>query len=165
MVLTGDPFVDLRWRASIEQGQASVNSTWPLDGGHLVRPPLLPVPATPPTEPAIITAYMDALERPDRTAMLALFSPDGYVREPSGAQYKHSGPAGRAAFYDMALGAGGVVLHHCSATFDGTNFVVEYICDRWGQAELPPQAGLAVYELAGEHHLRAVRIYDDISPP
>jgi quercetin dioxygenase-like cupin family protein len=141
------------------------HSTWPLTGAHVVRAPLLPPPAVPPDEPALIRAYMGALDGPDRVAMLALFTEDGYVREPSGAQYRHAGPAGRRAFYDRALGAGGVRLHHRTATFDGHSFAVEYVCDRWGAAELPPQAGMAVYELAGPDRLRAVRIYDDISPP
>jgi hypothetical protein len=36
---------------------------------------------------------------------------------------------------------------------------------RWGAADLPPQAGLAVYERGNNGLLAAVRVYDDIEPP
>jgi hypothetical protein len=39
------------------------------------------------------------------------------------------------------------------------------ICDEWAQVPLPPQSGLAVYDLAGPDRLRAARIYDDVEPP
>ena len=42
---------------------------------------------------------------------------------------------------------------------------MEFIADAWAKVKLPPQAGLAVYELAGPHKLRAARIYDDVTPP
>ena len=68
-------------------------------------------------------------------------------------------------FFGPALDAGGVVLHHCTATFDGHSFAVEYIFDEWANVKLPPQAGLAVYELAAPDRLQAARIYDDVLPP
>ena len=77
----------------------------------------------------------------------------------------HVGPEGLRHFYDPALDSAGVVLHHCTATFDGRTFAVEYICDEWANVKLPPQAGLAVYELAGPDKLQAARIYDDVTPP
>jgi hypothetical protein len=69
---------------------------------------------------------------------LALFAEEGYVREPSGSKYKHVGPEGRQGFYSAALDSGGVTLKHCTATFDGTRFAVEYICDEWGQVKFDP---------------------------
>jgi quercetin dioxygenase-like cupin family protein len=141
------------------------HSTWPLTGGHKVRGPLVPVPAQPLAEPAVIQAYMEALKAGDKEAILSLFSANGYVREPSGGEYTYRGPEGQAAFYTAILQAGGVVLHHCTATFDGFSFAVEYICDRWGTTDLPPQAGVAVYDLSSDGKLRAARIYDDVSPP
>ena len=141
------------------------HSTWPLTGEHILRRSLLTPPAVRPEEPAIVQAYMVALEAADEPAMLALFVEDGYVREPSGERFRHAGPEGRKAFYDGALGTGGVVLHHCTATFDGRSFAVEYVCDEWGGVRFPPQAGMAVYEVAGPDLLRAVRIYDDVTPP
>jgi hypothetical protein len=140
------------------------HSTWPLTGEHMIRAPLLE-PAAGLEEPEVIEAYMAGIGQPDKEAVLALFAEDGYVREPSGARYKHIGPEGLRHFYDPALDAGGVILHHCTATFDGRRFAVEFICDEWANVKLPPQAGLAVYELAGPDKLQAARIYDDVTPP
>ena len=36
---------------------------------------------------------------------------------------------------------------------------------RWGQTELPPQAGVAVYVRGDGGKLAAARIYDDVDPP
>ena len=140
------------------------HSTWPLTGTHNLRSPLLAVPAEPLVEPAIVTTYMAALHEGNKELLMETFTEDGYVREPSGSRYIHAGVAGRAAFYAM-LDAGGVRLHHCTATFDGHLFAVEYICDEWAHTALPPQAGMAIYELASSGKLRAVRIYDDVEPP
>jgi hypothetical protein len=108
---------------------------------------------------------MKALAEGDLEALEATFEAEGYVREPSGSKYKHVGKEGRAGFYVPALGDGGVRLKHCSATFDGKSFAVEYICDKWGQTEFAPQTGMAVYELGSSGLLFAVRIYDDVTPP
>lgn len=139
-------------------------STWPLTREHIVRPPLLR-PAEHLEEPEIIRQYMDGLGKPDKAKVLALFEDDGYVREPSGARYRHTGPQGRQEFYGMALDGGSISLKHCTATFDGIRCAVEYICDGWGNMPLPPQAGIAVYELGETGRLCAVRIYDDVSAP
>lgn len=141
------------------------HSTWPLSGDHIVRAPIVQPPAEKLEEPAVVEAHMAGIRKPDKELVLSLFVEDGYVREPSGARYKHQGPEGLQHFFGPALDAGGVVLHHCTATFDGHSFAVEYICDEWANAKLPPQAGLAVYELAGPDKLQAARIYDDVLPP
>ncbi len=70
-----------------------------------------------------------------------------------------------AAFHEMVLASGGgVPLRHCTATFDGRRFAVEYVCD-WGRAKLPQQAGIGTYKMDDDGPLPAVRIYDDVSPP
>lgn len=140
------------------------HSTWPLTGRHMVRPPLLPRPTTPPHEPALIQAYIAALREPNKALLLALYVDEGYVREPSGSRFKHAGSQGRAEFY-AGLDFGGVVLHHCTATSDRKSYAVEYICDEWATTKLPEQAGMVVYELAPNGLLMAARIYDDITPP
>ncbi|RXE55662.1 hypothetical protein ABH15_05315 [Methanoculleus taiwanensis] len=139
-------------------------SSWPLRGRHRIRPPII-VPAADLVEPAIVRAYTAALKRGDTEAVLTLFEEDGYAREPSGAGFRHEGVEGLRAFYSEILADGGISLTHCTATFDGTRCAVEYTCDRWGTEALPPQAGMAVYELSGNGRLAAARIYDDISPP
>ena len=140
------------------------HSTWPLTGEHEERPPILDV-AEGLEEPGVIQAYMAGIAKPDKETVLALFTEDGYVREPSGSDFKHVGEEALQRFYDVALADGGIPLKHCTATFDGTRFAVEYVCDHWGTSELNPQAGMAVYELSGEDRLAAVRIYDDVTPP
>lgn len=140
------------------------HSTWPLTGDHSIRPPILH-PAADLEEPLIIRRYMAGIGTPDRESVLALFEGDGYVREPSGDAYRHDGPGGVRAFYEKALAGGGVRLQHCTATFDGTRCAVEYICDGWGRLRFAPQAGIAVYELGSTGRIRAVRIYDDVTPP
>lgn len=42
---------------------------------------------------------------------------------------------------------------------------LEYNVVRWGEAELPPQAGFAVYVRGPCGGLTAARIYDDADPP
>jgi hypothetical protein len=105
-------------------------------------------------------------EPPDKEAVLALFTDDGYAREPSGQRFKHTGRDGLEGFYGPALQNGGIVLTHCTATWDGTTCAIEFIAREWAHVKLPPQAGMAVYETAeGGTKLRAARIYDDVMPP
>jgi hypothetical protein len=140
------------------------HSTWPFTGKHMIRPPLLN-PEEDLDEPLIVKQYTEALRKGNESAVLALFEENGYVREPSGSRYKHSGREGQKEFYIPALKAGGISLKHCTATFDGTRTAVEYICNGWGNSEFEPQAGAAVYELGSSGLLFAARIYDDVTPP
>ena len=43
--------------------------------------------------------------------------------------------------------------------------VLEYNCVRWGNHDLPPQAGIGVYERGPDGLLAAARIYDDVEAP
>jgi hypothetical protein len=140
------------------------HSTWPLSGEHALRPPLLE-PAEGLKEPEVIERYMVGISKADAESVLALFAHEGYVREPSGSQYRHEGREGQEEFYTAAFSHGGISLKHCTATFDGTRCAIEYICDRLGTMEIPPQAGVAVYELSDSGQILAVRIYDDVSMP
>ena len=139
------------------------HSTYPLTGEHIVRAPL--VPPNPDLEPAApVDAYEAAMRAGDPEALDALFEPDGYVREPAGPAFKHHG-AGRMEFYGPAFSGGPVPLRLCTIIDDGAALAFEYICDRWGPADLPAQAGSAVYVRSANGLLDAVRIYDDVSPP
>lgn len=141
------------------------HSTWPLTGGHRVRPPLLVPPTAPVAQPAILGRYFAAIgAAADVAGVLRLFSAEGYVREPSGEAYRHTGASGRRAFYEAALARGGVGLTHCTGTSAGRHFAIEYICDSWGTTRFAPQAGCAIYELADDGLIAAVRIYDDVNP-
>ncbi len=48
---------------------------------------------------------------------------------------------------------------------DGRVCALEYNVVRWGKAELPPEAGVAVYVRGPNGKLAAARIYDDTDPP
>jgi hypothetical protein len=94
------------------------------------------------------------------------FEPDGYAREPSGGAYVHRGAEGlRELYAHLFANSGGIPLEHCTLTDDGVRRAIEYNCVRWGVTDIPPQAGVAVYERASSGLLSAARIYDDVEPP
>ncbi len=141
------------------------HSMWPLTGHHTVRPPLLPedqrlhAQGTP-------GDYQRALAEGDLRGIVRTFEPDGYAREPSGSAYLHRGVEGLRRLYEhMFANGGGIGLEHCSLTDDGVRCAIEYNLVRWGVTDLPPQAGVAVYERGSSGLLAAARIYDDVSPP
>jgi hypothetical protein len=140
-------------------------STWPLTGGHAVRPPLLqPEPTV--HEADVVGEYQRALAAGDADAVLATFEADAYVREPAGGQYVHRGRDELRALYELFFShGGGIPLEHCTATDDGRACALEYNVVRWGQTELPPEAGIAVYVRGQSGKLAAARIYDDSDPP
>jgi SnoaL-like domain len=141
------------------------HSTWPLTGEHRVRPPLLPADPNLHVE-GTAGAYQRALAEGDLEGILASFEPDGYAREPSGAAYLHRGiEALRDLYAHMFADSGCIGLEHCTLTDDGVRCAIEYNGVRWGNTEIPPQAGVAVYERGGSGLLAAARIYDDVEPP
>lgn len=140
-------------------------SSWPLTGHHANRPPLLqPDPQL--RESDVVSEYQRALSAGDVEAIIATFEPDGYAREPAGGQYVHTGAGDLRAFYGLLFSnGGGIQLEHCAAIDDKRACALEYNVVRWGQTELPPQAGLAVYIRGQQGKLAAARIYDDVDPP
>jgi hypothetical protein len=141
------------------------HSLWPLTGSHTVRPPLLP------EDPSLHAEgtpgdYQRALAEGDLGGIVAIFEPDGYAREPSGGAYLHRGAEGlRELYAHLFANGGGIPLEHCTLTDDGVRCAVEYNCVRWGVTDIPPQAGVAVYERGSSELLSAARIYDDVEPP
>ena len=141
------------------------HSMWPLTGSHNVRPPLLR------EDPRLHAEgspgdYQRALAEGDLEGILGTFEPEGYAREPSGGSYVHRGTEGlRELYAHLFANGGGIPLEHCSLTDDGTRCAIEYNCVRWGATDVPPQAGVAVYERASSGLLSAARIYDDVEPP
>ena len=140
-------------------------SSWPLTGRHLNRPPLLqPDPEL--RESGVVADYQRALSAGDVDAIVAVFEPDGYAREPSGGEYVHRGPAGLRAFYEQLFSNdGGIRLERCALIDDQRACALEYNVVRWGKDELPPEAGIAVYVRGQSGKLAAARIYDDVNPP
>jgi SnoaL-like domain len=141
------------------------HSMWPLTGEHAVRPPLLPADPEFHAE-GIVGDYQRALAEGDLQGIVSSFDPDGYAREPSGGAYLHRGVEGLRTLYEhMFANGGGIPLEHCTVTDDGVRCAVEYNCVRWGVTDIPPQAGVAVYERGTSGLLSAARIYDDVEPP
>jgi hypothetical protein len=159
---------------------------WPLTGEHRVRPPLLP--ADPALQLAgVVGDYQKALAEGDVEGIVRTFEPDGYVREPSGSRYLHRGadelrtfyaalfghgsgflqrgPGRLRSLYETLFATGGIPLEHCTLTDDGVRCTIEYNVVRWGEDEVPPQAGVAVYERETSGLLAAARVYDDIESP
>ena len=141
------------------------HSMWPLIGHHQVRPPILERDASIALEGAPAD-YQRALAAGDVDAILASYEPNATAREPSGGPYSYTGADNIRKIYTMMFSnGGGIPLEFCTATDDGTGCAIEYNAVRWGKAELPPQAGVAVYVRGKSGRLAAARIYDDVEPP
>lgn len=141
------------------------HTLWPLTGAHRVRPPLLE------RDPSIelqgaVADYQRALAAGDLDGIMAAYEEDAYAREPSGGPYVFEGRKKLREIYAMQFAnGGGIPLQHCTATDDGVRCAIEYSVARWGVTEIPPQAGIAVYERGKSGKLCAGRIYDDVEPP
>ena len=141
------------------------HSQWPLLGHHIVRPPLL---AKDPSvrESDVVGDYQRALAAGDAEAIVATFEPDGCFREPAGAVYRVCGTEALSEFFTRFFSAGGgIILEHCTVTEDGVRTALEFNAVRWGGVDLPPQAGVAVYERGTSGRISEARIYDDVEGP
>jgi hypothetical protein len=135
-----------------------------LDGRPHLRQPILTPGANHPGD--VVGRYQVAMEAGDTEAVVSTFRPDGYYREPSGPPFAHRGPRELRSFFTMCFSAGGGIgVQHCALTDDGARCAVEYNCIRWGSHELPPQAGVGVYERGPDGLLAAARVYDDVQSP
>jgi len=139
-------------------------SQWPVDGRRHLRPPILP---SGPAHPGgVVASYLAALEAGDAEAIVGTFGPDGYVREPIGPRATHRGISELRTYFTECFSAGGgIQIERCAVTDDGTRCALEFNCVRWGDHDLPPQAGIGVFERGGDGLLTAARLYDDIEAP
>jgi hypothetical protein len=141
------------------------HSQWPLLGHHLVRSPLLERDPEA-WESDVVGEYQAALAAGDAARIVGTFEPDGCFREPAGPKFRVCGtPALGELFARFFSAGGGIALEHCTVTEDGVRTVLEFNAVRWGGTEMPPQAGVAVYERGPTGRLAHARIYDDVDPP
>jgi ketosteroid isomerase-like protein len=142
-------------------------SQWPVDGRRHLRPAILAPEAALPADPGdIVARYQSALEAGDTEAVVKTFEADGYFREPIGPHAGHRGADELRSFFSQCFKAGGGIgLQPCAVTDDGVRCALEYNCVRWGSHELPPQAGIGIFERGPDGLLAAVRIYDDVEAP
>jgi len=139
-------------------------SQLPVDGRRHIRPPILEPGDELPGD--VVGQYQAALAAGDAEALVSTFAPDGYYREPIGPHAVHRGSAELRSFFASCFSAGGGIgLRQCALTDDGVRCAVEYTCVRWGSHDLPPQAGLGVYERGPDGLLAAARVYDDVEAP
>jgi ketosteroid isomerase-like protein len=139
-------------------------SQWPVDGRRHLRPPVLKPGHAHPGD--VVGRYQAALDAGDAEAIVSTFAADGCLREPIGPHYAHRGTAELRSFFTTCFSAGGGIgLQHCAVTDDGLRCALEYNCIRWGRHDLPPQAGISVYERGPDGLLAAARVYNDIEAP
>jgi ketosteroid isomerase-like protein len=170
--LAGDDGRELTWPVAVVAESTDDRSVvfrtycsqWPVDGRRHLRPPILEPTAGDPGE--VVRRYQAALEAGDADAVVNTFATDGYFREPIGPHYTHRGAQElRTFFAGWFSDGGGIDQEHCTVTDDGTRCALEYNCVRWGSRDLPPQAGIGIYERSPDGLLAAVRVYDDIEAP
>ncbi len=114
----------------------------------------------------VVGRYQDGLAAGDTDAVVRTFAPSGYFRGPFGPHCDHRGTAELRSFFARCFSAGGGIgLQHCAVTDDGVRCALEYNCVRWGSHDLPPQAGIGVYERGPDGLLAAARVYDDVEAP
>ncbi len=155
---------DLRSDGRIEEVRVYF-SNWPREGRHAHRPPLLqPDPELRVSD--VVGDYQHALAAGEIEAIVETFEPDGYAREPAGDPHVHRGRDGLVSFYELLFSnGGGIQLEHCRMIDDQRACGLEYNVVRWGETELTPEAGFAVYVRGPNGGLAAARIYDDADPP
>lgn len=141
-------------------------SMWPLLGHHELRRPILCKDDNLALPNDAVGRYHDALTRGDLEDILDTFEDDAYAREPAGGEYTYKGKQRLREFYGLLFsGGGGIILEHCLLADDGVRAALEYNAVSWGETEMKPQAGIAVYERGASGLLHAARIYDDVEPP
>jgi hypothetical protein len=146
-------------------------STQPIKGTRATRSPLLPKDDEV-AVPVQVAAQLDALSRADIAGVLASFENGAKLRDAGGATYVKEDDGGPLrGFYEKlcaatsgtpgSRGAGIEVLKGARAD-DGLICALEYTVVRVRGKNVPPQAGLAVYERGESGLLRAVRVYEDV---
>jgi hypothetical protein len=141
-------------------------STRPIRGTRAVRSPLLPKDdevAVPPP----VSAYLDALARGDAAAVVASFEAGGALRDSAGATHVNDDAGALRAYHERQFAPiggrpGGIRVLKGARADDGRTCALEYTVVRVHDRDVPPQAGLAVYERGQSGLLRTLRVYEDV---
>jgi hypothetical protein len=111
--------------------------------------------------PPVIAEYLRALADADLAAASAAYAKDATIRTADGAIVPDI-----HAFHTDVCRQGGLRLEACSLSGDDRHVALEYNVLRLADAQAPPQAGMAVFDLErGGRRIRAARIYDDVEVP
>jgi hypothetical protein len=139
-------------------------SLWALTGQRIVRPPLLA--SNPEAHPAGIPGrYLRALRDGDAAACVACYEDDGCLQGPGGPASARCGRMTLAVEYPQHLERGGIVLEPCTVTANDERTALEFNIVRWGDVDLPPQAGISVYQMGRTGRILGNRVYDDVARP
>jgi hypothetical protein len=142
----------------------SYGSLWVFDGRRHLRPAILKPGSVHPVD--VVGRYQAALDDGDTEKVVSTFTADGYYREPIGPPFMHRGASELRSFFSRCFSTGGGIgLEPCAMTDDGDRCAVEYNCVRWGSHDLPPQAGIGIFERGPNGLLAAARVYDDVEAP
>jgi len=136
-------------------------STRPLNGTSAARSPVM-APNAGLVLPPTVQRHIDALKRGEPAALVETFDATGSIREASGD--RHAGGDALRNFYERLFGGstgGGVEVLKAGAADDGRTFALEYTLVRSRGKDVPPQAGLALYERSDTGLIRELRVYDD----
>jgi hypothetical protein len=142
-------------------------STKPIKGTRAARSPLLPQDDEV-AVPVQVSAQLDSLARGDVGGVLASFENGAVLRDAGGqAHAKVDGGGPLRAFYEQLCAStpgpsAGIEVLKGARADDGHLCALEYTVVRVRGKNVPPQAGLAVYERGETGLLHAVRIYEDI---
>jgi hypothetical protein len=146
-------------------------STRPIKGTRAVRSPLLPKNDEV-AVPVQVAAQLEALSRADIGAVIGSFENGATLRDAAGETYVKENDGGplRAYYERICASSGGTVggpgtgieVLKGARADDGRICALEYTVVRVRGKNVPPQAGLAVYERGETGLLRAVRVYEDV---
>ncbi len=138
-------------------------STGPVGEAHVTRAALLGATEVP--LPPAVSSHLAALARGDVAALLATFETEGTLRDAVGQVHAREGGE-LQRFYERlfaAAGSGGEGLEFrpTGRADDGRTCALEYTLARAKGKDVPPRAGLAVYERGETGLLRAARVYTE----
>jgi len=106
-----------------------------------------------------VAEYFTALNEGDTRVLETVWPGEVVVYDP------HGTPELRSFFTTCFSAGGGIRLEQCAVTDDGVRCALEYNCVRWGSHDIPPQAGIGIYERGPDGLLAAARVYDDVEAP